>query len=43
MTPARARRALVYGMVLLALAAVMALYAQPDFMVQMVNLVWACF
>lgn len=43
MSLARRHRFLVYGIAMVVLAAVYALYAHPDFMVQMVNQVWACF
>ncbi|MEG3000331.1 MAG: hypothetical protein RR855_07250 [Comamonas sp.] len=37
------RRALVWAVVAAVLAAVFALYLQPDFMVTLANQVWACF
>jgi len=43
MTFPRRMRFLVYGAAMIALGAVYALYGHPDFMVQMVNEVWACF
>ena len=39
----RRQRFLVYGITMIVLAMVYALYTHPDFMVQMVNQVWACF
>lgn len=37
------RRALVWAAIAAVLAAVFALYLQPDFMVTLANQVWACF
>lgn len=37
------RRVLVWAVVAAVLAAVFALYLQPDFMVTLANQVWACF
>lgn len=37
------QRALVWAVVATVLAAVFALYLQPDFMVTLANQVWACF
>lgn len=37
------QRALVWAVVAAVLAAVFALYLQPDFMVTLANQVWACF
>lgn len=39
----RRQRFLLYGIAMIVLSMVYALYAHPDFMVQMVNQVWACF
>lgn len=40
---ARARRLTAYGLALLALGGVFSLYLRPDFMVDLGNLMWACF
>jgi hypothetical protein len=37
------RHALTWSLVLLALMGTLALYAQPDFMVNLADQVWACF
>lgn len=37
------RRALAWAAIAAVLAAVFALYLQPDFMVTLANQVWACF
>jgi hypothetical protein len=39
----RATRLLLWGVALLALLGVFALYTRPDFMVTLSNQIWACF
>lgn len=39
----RTRRLAAYGAALLALGAVFSLYLRPDFMVDLSNMLWACF
>ena len=43
MRTAQGRRVLAYGLAALALAGVFALYLRADFMVDLANMVWACF
>ena len=37
------RKRLIYGVAVLALLAVFALYTRPDFLVTLSNEIWACF
>ena len=39
----RVKKAVVYGLAAVALLAVFALYAQPQMMVALGDMVWACF
>jgi hypothetical protein len=39
----RAYRLLLWGLALLALLAVFAMYTRPDFLVTLSNQIWACF